>query len=93
MDSEISALPTPSRIIAFDPTNDAVKMALREGQATVVDLAMSPPKTDQVIFDEDGAIAAAAGSTLYGGRGSKFSMKSQRQNTGAMQPPGTESSG
>lgn len=90
---EDEKLPTPSRIIAYDPTNDAIKMALREGQATVVDLALTTPKLDIDSKMDDGAIAAA-NSVLYGGHpGSKFSMGSQRQNTGAMSPPGTETSG
>jgi hypothetical protein len=88
--SEEAPITTPSRIIAFDPNNDAIKMALREGQATVVDLGMTAVKKD----DEDAEDSViAANSTLYGGRGSGFSMKSQRQNTGGMAPPGTETSG
>lgn len=88
--SEDAPITTPSRIIAFDPKNDAIKMALREGQATVVDLGMTAVKTDKKDA-EDGVIAA--NSALYGGRGSGFSMSSQRQNTGGMAPPGTETSG
>jgi hypothetical protein len=87
--SEDTARLSQIPVIAFDPNDEAVQEAVRDGQATIVDLGMAAVKPD----DEADNGAIACNSNLLGRRSSAFSMRSQGQDTGAMLPPGTEASG
>lgn len=93
--SEETTRPHSTPIIPFDPTNEAIKAAIRDGEATIIDLGRTNLKSADGIQDKDdldsGAIAT--NSALQGRRGSAFSMRSEGQNLGAMLPPGTERSG
>jgi len=87
--SEETVRVTQNPIVSFDPNDDNIKEAVRDGQATIVDLGMTTLHAGDDL--DNGAIAA--NSALYGHRGSAFSMKSTGQDNGAMLPPGTETSG
>jgi hypothetical protein len=91
MKSEETVRRSQVPVAAFDPTNEAMREALRDGQATIIDLGLTSIQTDGNDAEEPGAIAA--NSAMYGGRGSAFSMRSVGQDNGAMLPPGTETSG
>ena len=78
-----------SPVIVYDPHNEAIKEAIRDGEATIIDLGLTSLQTRG---DSDTG-TAAADSALYGRRGSAFSMRSIGQDTGAVLPPGTEVSG
>lgn len=93
--SEETTRPLPTPIVPFDPTNEAIKEAIRDGEATIIDLGHATLKTAETTngedVSEDGALVANSG--LLNRRGSAFSMRSEGQNLGAMLPPGTERSG
>lgn len=89
--SEETTRPYHAPILPFDPTNEAIKEAIRDGEATIIDLGRTSLKPSESTGEDE--VGIATDSKLLTHRGSAFSMRSEGQNLGAMQPPGTETSG